>query len=1136
MADYIAEYNKDLVVLRVFTTPTGIPQPSPATILLNTTVDTPNQTYSWGATYRKTTFTDSNGASINIPAFFGQPLSAKVSEEQKQSFSIDVTFPYGQVIGGNTLYSKELAVLYPRAESINTLDYVSKSSSGSISTDVKPFFTISDLIPNYLYRVDIVDQNDIDIITELNSYYTGTSTLEDVDKVINKASKEHYWCYLSDYTLNKVNKDSTITFTFIDIGYKLNNSWNDLKIPESTFMEWANTQTDKAYLFSTAVSAAITAEQEISFFDGWSVTGYLLAVMYYSYLFPAYSLDTDLVLSRAVVGSNAVYSLTYNTKTVDILIIPISVESINIPISSKYPFNDPLVSNGFYNEVPPFQSMMDTINNLSNLIGFFWVFDRNNAWDEIQQDCLLRVTSAYYEVPSTEYTLTGANIIDSTYDFDDSNLKNNISVLGRPYGLDLQYGANLIVTNSVNLFGYKNFVLESPLILSSSSAEAIAKNIASTYAFNIGSVVVNLPYTENIIMHTPIVLDIDSTYTTSDVPLYVSNRSINMERFKKSTMSINLVPKTERTIIDFGAPLTNLSDTADAANSIGFNFLDRAVPTDCTKLNNSSNVVSNLSLRLGYGHSSYGAWDWGVDTHYFTRRVKSGDSLTFKISYYDKSQTLVTLELFSYTYSDLSALGEVFNIAVTITYSTSSSFYVSVAWKYKKGYLVYTGPRSVSNTFSADLESGISHWFEADDSSSGDVYYVPYELSSANKFYATFEMTGGTDYGLVEGGFMVIPVSPVYRRDSIPFKGMSLDSGALITEGFMLENYSLDAVMRDLNYYITTGFEVSDSGDLITYGAVTNVAGIDPKNSRSSISSSVKTGLYLYLHEDNPEFTISFTPFMDTDLGRLAYSNVMLLVPFIKATVSEGSGQVMKVIPKTPIFILHATLPALDADKINFQYKSGESYLEYTDGEQVKRYEVSKQDEGSQVDVGDNIDDAYSLTNRSTMCNTTFQYKSKFPFLLRLALNKGTTDLWGGVIKYSDIEKQLFLYYTKLLRESTSYTETTIYPFTDLEGVVKWISDNLGNGKRLSLVPFVEPFYMYGLSDVIDNPNRSNSKDRLKLTSYLTASSTNTTFNPLSTATFLNAERDRYVVNASLESSKIADILILDYNRSNFEG
>ena len=46
MAEYIAEYNKDLVVLRVFTTPTGIPQPSPATILLNTTVDTPNQTYS----------------------------------------------------------------------------------------------------------------------------------------------------------------------------------------------------------------------------------------------------------------------------------------------------------------------------------------------------------------------------------------------------------------------------------------------------------------------------------------------------------------------------------------------------------------------------------------------------------------------------------------------------------------------------------------------------------------------------------------------------------------------------------------------------------------------------------------------------------------------------------------------------------------------------------------------------------------------------------------------------------------------------------------------------------------------------------------------------------------------------------
>ncbi len=1135
MAEYIASLTKDIVLLRVFTL-TNTPQPSPATILVNTTID--GDTYYWTEAVRKISFSTPDG-SINIPAFFGQPLSASISEEEKNSFSIDVTFPYGQTLAGNTLYEKELSVLYPKGYSINELDFVVKGVSSTQSVDPQPFFSISDLTPSYLYRIDIVDQNDTDIIAALNSYYAETSTLADLDKVINSNSKEHYWCYLSDYEINKVNKDSTITFTFIDIGYKLNNSWNDLKIPEYTFMDWANIQAPVTYLFDTRVATAISSNAEISFFDGWSMAGYLLAIMYYSYLFPAYSLS-GITLSRSSASSIATYSVTYGDKTVALLSIPESIESIQIPISGSYPFTDSLVSNGYFNEVPPFQPMMDTLNNLSQLIGFFWEFDRNNTNGDIHKDCMLRITSETYNEPATTYELNSENIFEASYDFDDSNLRNNISVLGRPYGLDLQYGATVLVDNSIDLFGYKNFVFESPLVLSTTSAENIAKNIAATYAFNIGSININMPYSNLIQMHQPITLDIDTSYTTGTDKMYVSGRSINMERFKRSAMTLNLSQRVERTIVDFGAVLTNLSDSAGDASNITFDFKDSAEVDGYINIVDDSKVVSNMSLRRGYGYSIPNFWDFGTDIHFFTFRAMNGDSLYFNFSYYTPEGALMTLKTQAYTYSGLSSNGEVFNIRVATMWQTANRVSILVYWKFKKGTLSYSGPEYSSGWLSADISEGVSHWFDSSNSDFEDVYYVPYELDADVKFRAEYQLIGSDKFGLVEGGFLVIPVSPVYRKDGVPFKGLYLEDGVLANEGFLNDTYSLDAVIRDLNYYID-GLEISDNGELVTYGALANIAGLDMTSSRSSITTSVKTGLYLCLEDEteNPTYTLNFTPFIDSDLGRLTYSNIMILVPFIKAAVDDGSAVVYKVLPKTPLFILHGYPPTLASNNITFDYESGKNYLEYTDGQVTKQYQVSYCDVGNVPGVGDNLTDAYSLTNISTLCKTTFRYKSTYPFVLRLALNAGSTDLGGlgGIIQFSEIVKKTFVYYSKLLRESTSLTSTTIYPFSDLEGVVKWISDTLGNGKRLSLTAFIDPFYMYGLSTYVDSPNKSDADDRMKITPYLMASKTNTVFNSYSIATFINAANDRYVSNAVLEvPSKIADILIIDYNKNNFEG
>lgn len=1151
MAELNVELSKYIPILRVFQS-SDWPQPSPAGIILNTVVD--GATYYWPSAYRKVTFTNGEGTPTNVPAFYGQVLSSNISEDEKHAFSIDMEFPYGQTLGGNNLYSNELSVFYPKRYSIGEVTYVTKGGAldPEVLDTIKPFFNVSDLNPSYLYRVDIVDQTDSNIIAALNTYYT-TSTeanLIALDKVINTASKEHYWCYLTDYTINKTNKDSTITLNFIDPSYKLSTSWNDLKIPESTFLSWINNQTDvKTHLADSRVLAALSRGEYPPVFDGWKLSGYLLAILYYSYMFPAISLNA-LTLNRSVVGDYAVYTITYNeTKTVTLLKIHTDVEAVSIPISSKYPETDPLVSNGFYNEIPPFQYMSDTLNTLAELIGFFWIFNRKEDTSSIANDCMLIITSESYPIPATTYDLTGTNTYKSTYDFDDSNLRNNVSVFGRPYGLNLQYGATVSVDESVDLFGYKNFVLESPLILSGASAEGVAKNILNNYAFNIGTVDVDMPYTELVQLNQPIVLDIDAKYNTNGNNVYVYSRNITMTRFKKSDMTLYLGPKVERTIINFGDVLTNISDKEDGANNIQFMFKeDTEIPAGYTTLVNPANVVTNLGAKAGFRTISISSDIFVAKeyAHNYTKKVSAGETITFKATYEDKNGNSKTLQgSHTYTSSGSYTVRVVFRVVFVLSWYADVS--VKVLWEWEPGTINYRGPQFGVEAITAKKDTYLTMWYESSKTESlGSLYYVPYELNHDVKFYAKFEMQGSVEnYGLVEGGFLVIPLAPAGRDGSnVPFNGLTIDGGKLqATSAWNMDNYTLDQVLNEIQLYLADGFEITDDGTLITYGNIANVSGIDPSAELSSITTSIKTNLYLALDgEDNinPEFTLQFTPMYNSDLGRLTYANLMLIVPFVRGKTKQGDELVNRLFPKTPMFLLHGKVPSDVNDRIVMDYVSG-GKLTYSDVFYTKTYQVSYHDTGSIVDVGNGVEDAYSLTNVSGGFYGSFKYKSKFPFVLNLALNKGWTRGFnvGNVIEYSDIKQASHFYYKQLLKASDDFTTTTIYPFSDLEGVVKWISD-MGNQRRLSLVMFADPFYMYSISQAINNPDSTQgvvggNPDRLKLTPYLIASMDSTTPNANALGTFINAYRARYVINARTDIPKIADILIIDYNVSNFQ-
>ncbi len=82
---------------------------------------------------------------------------------------------------------------------------------------------------------------------------------------------------------------------------------------------------------------------------------------------------------------------------------------------------------------PHFNICQTLLILLAELIGFFWIFNREEFTTSVYDDCMLIVTSESYPIPSILYELTGTNTYSSTYDFDDSNLRNNVSVFGRPY-------------------------------------------------------------------------------------------------------------------------------------------------------------------------------------------------------------------------------------------------------------------------------------------------------------------------------------------------------------------------------------------------------------------------------------------------------------------------------------------------------------------------------------------------------------------------------------------------------------------------------------------------------------------------------------------------------------------------------
>ncbi|MFA5760141.1 MAG: hypothetical protein WC942_12450, partial [Clostridia bacterium] len=591
------------------------------------------------------------------------------------------------------------------------------------------------------------------------------------------------------------------------------------------------------------------------------------------------------------------------------------------------------------------------------------------------------------------------------------------------------------------------------------------------------------------------------------------------------------------TIVDFRAPLTNLSSVVDGVNGIGIEFEDVEAPSGYTLLNDSDFSLTNLAFRRGFAYFEYNMWAL-VHNSYFTKRVSAGDEIIFKYQYTDTSGKVVEGSLSS------SAVGayagytgsKVFNIRVTVSWALPTGIKINVLWEHVHGILVDTGPRSQSPSLTVSAGTGLSVWFELDDDTGAGGYYVPYDLNDSNKFYARFHLTGDATYGLVEGGFLVIPVSPVYRSDSteIPFNGMTYSSGALSTTGFLHDSYSLDAVIRDLNYY-SSGFDVNDSGELVTYGAITNVAGIDVNANETSITSSIKTSTYLYNGDTDIYFEIRFTPFMNGDLGKLAYSNVMLVVPYIKGTQTGGK---IKILPQSPMFVLHACMPTSEPDRLKFDYDTGLTYLEYSDNEQITHYSVSYL-EGNNVPIPEwgNTDTMYPLSNFSTMCNTTFKYTSDFPFILRLGINHGPTKWLSKQMENSDITTNMFIYYSKWAAAASTSTDMNIYPFSDLEGVVKWLSDNPGNESSNTLIGFIDPFVMFPLSEIIDNPNRTNNMDRMKLTPYLIASSTSTSARTDAIATFINAANTRYTTNASNPTDrKIADFLVIDYNRSHFEG
>jgi len=1089
-------------VLRVYSLTLGdnfIPHPSPYAYSIE----------------QKTDFVTQAGDSVTIPCFYYQLLNVSISENISGALNVSLKFPYVPNIDSYSDYAtKELSVLYPK-------QVVDVSSSRVV-------FLVSDLKPSFLYKLDILSVPADNILSD---FYNGTKTIADVNAFIDTYSMDSYWLYANDYSIIQQNKEKTLDLTLTDISYKLKDHFV-YKTPEVNFIIWAYRRGLLASKFDSFFTGKTTYGEikKIEFppaFDGFSIVGFLLACLYYGGLFPDYIAgmpeedltdDTpltafdNLTLNVSEEEGFEYYSIVKGEDSSEILVVEkevIKIDSnyIYIPISNvNYPYQYNLLSNGYYLLSSPYKTIIDFLKEFAELRGFFWRFNEN---------AVLEITKTYYKQPSEKLKFNGQNLRSLDYNYDDTNLRNAVSVFGRPFSSDAKVEGYAESTSSIHFFGRKHFIFDHNMIMTQTQANNIAQNLLNIYAFNIGQIKATtiLNYTTPLKVGQDVVFDVlekfSTIYNDEEYFLTVSEKTINIEKFKPATLTFSVIPKTERLLIDLPVGFDNYSeDSSFSSDYISITTEDSEMENDLyngTVINSyQSKQYFTVDLDIIYG-------DFRV--FYNASQISSlssNISLTVKIYYYYEGE-LVTTETINRTINE-----GIYFLLITGTSYTSSSYNFDIILRdpLYSFDILSSHNSDLGNIDKIKIEYSLAY------SMLPSIRVNTFNLSDDLKLRLLLKYKSESEnapLGFIEGGLLVIP-SSTKERDNKAFDYFSVEGETTIKESNIFPLNSVGNILFAINSLWESGIPMNGE-EITTYGALKDIATISLSEERGNIIENVQTSLYAFDSTDNFKYLFEFDPFIKVDNGYLCYANTFIIVPYIIVTDVDGNRYLKF---KGDIFITHFNVN----DNIRFEgvssnkIKIGNSY-EYQPAQLVS----------TSLDSSDVV--KYNLNPTSGKDYFSIRYKSTFPFMLHVAILDGRHNLLSGDLRYINYKNVHFI--SKILLSSKKYSTTVKFPvFTNLEEIVNWCSDASGNNDY-AITLFVNPFYKFGLDDYLDLFTEESEvykdKDKSKLSLFGVAASKTNSINSEAVATYIWAYENGYPKN---DEERVVDFSCITYNKNNF--
>ena len=525
----------------------------------------------------------------SITAFYNNIVEVSITASRDAATSIMLRMPYesnASKYGTGTHATQELQVLRPQT---------------FVDGD-KYFITPSLFKGSYLYRLDIVPHSAIDWSASEASIRQAINSLSD---------KETYFMYLTDSTITRTTTEKYMDLNFVDTSYLFQTNMN-ISYPEQEMYEKLFKTGKDAELLSLLQSNGVYPPV----WDGWTLPNLLLALMHYAGMLPP-----DWTSVSAINKSGYVeYKVYWDVYEAVVLRIYGELNSLRLPYSPEYPNPDDTLSDGYYFKTNPYDTISNMLENLMQTLGVNWRIDPATG-----------VLQVFFDSNNIvhEGTLSESLMSSFGYNYNDTNLRNAVTVLGQEYGAGKMYSAYVQNNTSIRHFGRRHMVFQHPLILSDSQAEAVASNILNQYAFNVGSLNIDTLYAFRLNPYNRLnvkLSDDNITMGTGSTPLLeVDTVSKNIDWLGKGTSRLSLINIVKKVYIPleelFGGREIQINDLS----KFKFTWNSPLLSTDIKSL-----LTTNI-VRVPVGRRVRLAWRY-VKTYTLTVYGYDGNITWFPIA------------------------------------------------------------------------------------------------------------------------------------------------------------------------------------------------------------------------------------------------------------------------------------------------------------------------------------------------------------------------------------------------------------------------------------------------------------------------------------------------------------------------